>query len=229
VNDQGPAAPETLQHAHLDADEVGMEYADQVLLRVRRVGERAEDVEYGLDAQLAPHWCRMLHRAMVIGREHESDAGLRNARGNLLGLQREVHAERLQQIGAARFAGDRAVAVLRDARPAAAHTKVEAVEILKVWAPSPPVPTMSTRPSASFTATLVANSRMTSAAAAISPMVSFLTRNPIMIAAIIVGDTSPLMMLRIRESISSRKISRCSMTRASASCGFMISWPRESS
>ena len=89
--------------------------------------------------------------------------------------------------------------------------------MLKVCEPSPPVPTMSTRCVRSATSTLVANSRITCAAAVISPMVSFLTRRPISIAAIITGDISPLMMRRISASISSWKISRWSMVRVSAS------------
>ena len=79
--------------------------------------------------------------------------------------------------------------------PAAAATNIDAVEMLKVCAPSPPVPTMSSRPLVSSSGTLVANSRMTCAAAAISPMVSFLTRKPMVSAAIISGDISPDMML----------------------------------
>ena len=101
--------------------------------------------------------------------------------------------------------------------PAAAATKVDAVEMLKVCELSPPVPTMSTRFERSATTTGVANSRITVAAAAISPMVSFLTRRPVAKAAIITGDISPLMMRRISASISSWKISRCSMTRVRAS------------
>ena len=69
----------------------------------------------------------------------------------------------------------------------------------------------------SGTSTLVANSRITCAAAAISPMVSFFTRRPTVSAAIITGDTSPLMIRRISDSISSGKISRCSIVRCSAS------------
>ena len=42
-----------------------------------------------------------------------------------------------------------------------------------------------------------------------------------MSAAIITGDTSPLMIWRISDSISSWKISRCSIVRCSASCGVM--------
>src|SRR5262249_46662594 len=86
---------------------------------------------------------------------------------------------------------------------------------------SPPVPTMSTRLSRSGTWTRVANSRITCAAAAISPIVSFLTRRPTVSAAIITGVSSPLMILRMIDSISSAKISRCSIVRCSASWGVM--------
>ena len=80
--------------------------------------------------------------------------------------------------------------------------------MLKVCEASPPVPTMSTRCVRSATCTGVANSRITCAAAAISPIVSFLTRRPMDSAAIMTGDISPLMMRRIRANISSWKISR---------------------
>ena len=103
--------------------------------------------------------------------------------------------------------------------PAAAQTNVAAVEMLNVCAASPPVPTTSTRLSGSFVCTFAASSRITCAAAVISPIVSFLTRSPIVIAAIITGDICPLMIWRIRSSISSWKISRCSIVRCSASCG----------
>ena len=101
--------------------------------------------------------------------------------------------------------------------PHAAATNIEQVEMLKVCEPSPPVPTMSTRCALSFTSTFVANSRITCAAAVISPIVSFLTRRPTRTAAIITGDISPLMMRRTSESISSWKISRWSIVRVSAS------------
>ena len=87
--------------------------------------------------------------------------------------------------------------------PAAAATNMEQVEMLKVCEPSPPVPTMSTRWVLSATWTLVENSRITWAAAVISPMVSFFTRRPVMRAAIRTGDTSPFMIMRMRCSISS--------------------------
>ena len=47
------------------------------------------------------------------------------------------------------------------------------------------------------------------------------TANAITIAAIITGDISPLMMRRISASISSWKISRCSIVRTSASVSVM--------
>src|SRR2546422_3162655 len=105
--------------------------------------------------------------------------------------------------------------------PAPAATNMAAVEILNVCEASPPVPTTSSRLSGSGTSTRVANSRMTCAAAAISPTVSFLTRRPTVSAAIITGEASPLMILRIMASISSWKISRCSIVRCSASCMVM--------
>ena len=106
--------------------------------------------------------------------------------------------------------------------PAAAATNMAQVEMLKVCEPSPPVPTMSTRWRRSATSTLVENSRITCAAAVISPMVSFFTRRPVRMAAIITGDISPCMISRIRCSISSWKISRCSMVRCRASCAVIL-------
>src|SRR5690606_35094578 len=105
--------------------------------------------------------------------------------------------------------------------PAAAMTKLDAVEMLNVLAPSPPVPTMSTRCVRSATSTRRASSRIARAAPVISPTVSFLTRNPIMIAAVICGDTSPRITWRMRSNISSSKISRCSIVRCRASWGVM--------
>jgi len=63
----------------------------------------------------------------------------------------------------------------------------------------------------------ISTAAMFVAAAAISPIVSFLTRRPTVSAAIITGDTSPLMIRRISDSISSWKISRCSIARCNAS------------
>jgi hypothetical protein len=93
--------------------------------------------------------------------------------------------------------------MLADLAAAAAITKVAQVEMLKVLAPSPPVPTMSTMCVVSCTCTLVENSRITCAAAVISPMVSFFTRRPVTMDASMTGESSPCMIMRIRCSISS--------------------------
>ena len=55
----------------------------------------------------------------------------------------------------------------------------------------------------------------------VSPTVSFFTRRPVRMAEVSAGDTSPRMIWRIRSTISSKKISRCSMVRCRASCGVM--------
>jgi hypothetical protein len=34
-----------------------------------------EDVEHGPDAQFLAYRCHVLHRRMMVGREHEADAG----------------------------------------------------------------------------------------------------------------------------------------------------------
>ena len=116
VDDEHVPAAEALQHAHLDADEVGMEHAEQLVRRAGRIGERAQDVEDRPHAELLAHRRRVLHRAVVRRREHEADAGLRDRLRDLLGLQHDVGAERLQHVGAARLRRHRAAAVLGDAR-----------------------------------------------------------------------------------------------------------------
>ena len=116
VDDEHVLAAEPLQHAHLDADQVGMEHADQLVRRAGRVGERPEDVEDRAHAELLAHRRRVLHRAVVDRREHEADAGLADALRDLLGRQHDVGAERLQHVGAAGFRRHRAAAVLGDPR-----------------------------------------------------------------------------------------------------------------
>ncbi len=86
--------------------------------------------------------------------------------------------------------------------PAAATTKILAVEILKVLEPSPPVPTISTA-EVEFMITLVDNSRMTLAAAVISSTVSPFMRKPIRKPAICAGVACPVIISDITDCISS--------------------------
>jgi hypothetical protein len=101
--------------------------------------------------------------------------------------------------------------------PAAAATKAAQVDTLNVCETSPPVPQVSTRWRSSATRTGVANSRITCAAAAISPTVSRFTRRPITNPAICAGVSSPRISRRITASISSWSSSRWSTARWMAS------------
>ncbi len=56
----------------------------RMVRRVGRVGQRAEDVEDGAHAHFLADRGDVLHRRMVVRREHEADAGLRDARADLL-------------------------------------------------------------------------------------------------------------------------------------------------
>ena len=79
--------------------------------------------------------------------------------------------------------------------PPAAATRAEVVEMLKLWALSPPVPTISKRSMSVFT--FVAWSRMAAAQPAISTMVSafvLLVERAAKNAAFWVGLVSPLMI-----------------------------------
>ena len=128
------------------------------------------------------HRCHVLHGRVVVGGEHEADAHLRRCkRAMASGARLMLMPRRLHHIRTAALAADtlRPPCLLTLAPAAAAATNIEQVEMLKVCDPSPPVPTMSTRCVLSATWTLVENSRMTWAAAVISPMVSFLTRKPV--------------------------------------------------
>ena len=116
MNDQHVPAAEPLQHAHLDAHQVGVEHAHHLVLRAGRIGERAENVEYRAHPELPAHRRGVLHRAVVVGREHETDAHLVDAARHLLGREIDVDAERFQHVGAAGLARHGAAAVLRDLR-----------------------------------------------------------------------------------------------------------------
>ena len=136
--------------------------------------------------------------ALVVGRVHEADAGGLDALGDLLPAWVEIDAERL------RSRRPRPTSTTRRARRAwrrgarRAATNIEVVEMLKVWrrrrrcrrrrgsgrAAARPRPWSDI-------------SRITVAAAVISPMVSFLTRRPVRMAAVITGEISPAMIWRI--------------------------------
>ena len=114
MHDHYMTAAEPLQHARLNADQIGMEHAHHLVFRAGGVGERAQDVEQGAHTEFLAHRRRVFHRAVVIGREHETDTDFPDRSRDLLRLQVDVDAERLQHVSAARLARYRASAVLRD-------------------------------------------------------------------------------------------------------------------
>jgi len=104
-----------LQHAYLDADQIGVEDAEDLIGRVGRVGQRPEDVEQGTHAQFAPYRRRMLHGAVMIGGKHEADAHFIDARPDLRRRQVDIHAEGFEYVGAARLRRDRTATMFGDA------------------------------------------------------------------------------------------------------------------
>ena len=161
-----------------------------------------------------PARCRtgpiVLHRRVVVGREHEADATLLQARGHGLGASWML---------APRASSTSALPVLLEtlrlpcflaiwAPLSAAATNIEQVEMLKLCAPSPPVPTTSTRCGSGVQHDLVDSSRASLlAAAVIRRWFPSLTRRPISRAGRDHGRHLPAnAMRRIRVSISSWKI-----------------------
>ena len=89
--------------------------ADQAERRLGRIGQRTEQVEHGAHAERAAHRRDFLHRRVVVRREQEREARRGEAVARALLVERQRQAERLEQVGAAGAARDRAVAVLDDA------------------------------------------------------------------------------------------------------------------
>src|SRR5450830_569135 len=104
-----------------------MEHAEHLILCAGRIGQRPEQVEQRAHAEFAAYRCGVLHRAVMIGRKHETDADAVHALGNLFGGEAHIHAELFQHVRAA------------------AATSALAVEMLKVCMLSPPVPQVSIR------------------------------------------------------------------------------------
>ena len=99
---------------HLEA-----ERADQVQRRLRRIDERPEDVEHRAHAERGAHRRDRLHRRVIVGREQEGEVrSPRGRRAARRAVERDRQAERLEHVGAAAAAGDRAVAVLHHRHPA---------------------------------------------------------------------------------------------------------------
>ena len=94
-----------------------MENTHQDIGRACGIGQRTEDIEDGANAHLLAHRCNRLHRRVMIGREHEADAGFLDAAPDLRRRQVELDPERGQDVGMPRRC--RAQLLQNRARPAA--------------------------------------------------------------------------------------------------------------
>jgi len=121
VNQPGPLAAEGAQGLGHGLQEIGREGAGQLAAHTRRVGERAEDVEDGAGAELAPHGHNMGDGRVVHGRHHEADTGLGQRALDHLGAHAHLHAHLPQRIGGAAQRGEVAVAVLGHRHARARH------------------------------------------------------------------------------------------------------------
>jgi hypothetical protein len=164
---------QSLQYAHLNTDQIRMEYTHENIWCACRIRQRAEDIKDGAYTQFTPDWCRMFHRTVMVRCKHKTDAGLSDGLCNLFWIQVDVNTQRFSTSALPDDEETLRPPCLATRAPAAAVTNIEVVEILKVFAPSPPVPTISIIFSVLTNGTLVENSRMTCAAAVISPMLSF--------------------------------------------------------
>lgn len=77
-----------------------------------RIRKRAEHVEQGAQAEVAARAGGVLHGTVMGLGEHETDADVVDAAGDLYRRQVQVDAGGLEQVGTAAFSGHRTVAVL---------------------------------------------------------------------------------------------------------------------
>ena len=94
---------------------LGGEDAEYLELRTRRIGERAEQVEDGADAELGPHGRDMAHGAVMGAGEHEGDTGAIEAGLEFALVGFKVHAERFEHVGRAGLGRHGPVTMLGDA------------------------------------------------------------------------------------------------------------------
>ena len=119
MHDEAAARAETQQRLRHQRAQLGAGDADQLVRRAGGIGQRAEDIEDGADADPASDRRDVAHRRVVALREEEAEADLADAGRGLRGAERDRAAQRFEHIGAAAAGGHRAVAVLGDGHAAA--------------------------------------------------------------------------------------------------------------
>ena len=116
VDDEASLAAEVPEHGGEDRRQGGVVDADDLVARAGGVGQRAEQVEDGADADLAPRTDGELHRLVEHRRVEEADPGLAQAALDHVRPGLDVHAELLEHVRRAAVRADGAVAVLGDRR-----------------------------------------------------------------------------------------------------------------
>ncbi len=84
VDHEHVAAAQAVERGGHERCQLGPGDAQELVLRPRRIGQRAKEVEDGADAELAAGGRGVLHRRVERLREHEAEAGLLDALGYLL-------------------------------------------------------------------------------------------------------------------------------------------------
>ncbi len=116
VDDEASLAAEVPEHGGEDRRQGGIVHADELVARAGGVGQRAEQVEDGADADLAPRADGELHRLVEHRRVEESDPGFAQAALDHAGPGLDVHAELPEHVRRAAVRADGAVAVLGHGR-----------------------------------------------------------------------------------------------------------------
>ena len=152
---------ESMQHLGHHGCQPRIRNPQQLMTNPSRVGQRAEHVEHGSNAELAANRGDVTQRRMERGCEEEADAGLFHATPNAICATRRSRPRAPSSTSALPHREDAArFPCLATGHPAPAATSAAAVEMLKVPAPSPPVPHVSTASTRSVTG--VACARMDS-------------------------------------------------------------------
>jgi len=97
--------------------------ADDLPRRAGRIAQRAKQIERRVNPQLPANPRDSRRRAVIKRREHETDPDLVQRRLRHRRYRRNVHAQRRQQIRAARFTARSAIAMFSDRQSSAGDDK----------------------------------------------------------------------------------------------------------
>ena len=101
-----------LHHADLNAHQVRMKYAHQRIRRRCRIRQRPQNIEQSPHPHFTAHRRNVLHRRMMIGREHKANAGLFETLRDLGGIEGNCSPQGFEDIGRSGLGRDAAIAVL---------------------------------------------------------------------------------------------------------------------